>query len=233
MKGKKKVVDFFNKSSFSNSYDHTYIIKFHNTIPKKCNLSVHFPDHPKDALKTLCVQKYRKLNSLNIELNTRFKACMPSGDLVVGNFEFKNIVGTVYLVWATINKQNVNNIEVNIYHDSPVLVVKDGYHQYRNIFLFDDMKSKQVYIGCDNDFQTHVPLFSNLWCCESLKRVEAKNKIPKLIIIHENESTNIIENEVHVSKRLTLDEIMTDIDKTFDGEDDDNNNNNNIEIKNL
>ena len=220
---KKIVVDFYNDNTFKNTSGHIYTIKLQLKIPKN-NHIIYFNNHPKESLKRLYVSRYKNINSLNIELNKRLSACHPNDEFGVDDFIFKNVSGTVYFfVVPLIRKETVDKIEVPHFTNSPILILKNGFREFKSIFLFDDKRLKNIHKGDkkERNFLIHTSQLDQLWCCESSKRLDLKKK-KKIIMIHDNESTDIVENIVHTSKMHT-----TTKDK-YESKSDDENNNNNI-----
>ena len=121
------------------------------------------------------------LAALNTYINKLFRESNPTHMLIVDGVQFENIEGNVYLFWAsTVNKQNVNGIDVDLFIHTPVLIVCDGYGAYKYLYLFCDKKVHHIKpCTCKNkrcgqhNFRLDFSFMeSEFFCMESPKRTD-------------------------------------------------------------
>ena len=158
-KKKRKVVDFHNNNFYKNNHGHSYYIDITKDIPKNCNIDIEIKE------KIINVYDYKNMNDFNYDIN-RILQDIHKKDFKVGEYEFKNAQGTVYMFFASIDKRNINNILVEHFTDSLVMIIKDGQNSQKSIFLFDDERLKNI-----NNLEKIKYFFvkfpkSNIWCCE-------------------------------------------------------------------
>ena len=80
-------------------------------------------------------------------------------------YNFRNVLGTVYLFWAKrINEQTINRQENGINENVPVLIEKNGQHGFKNVFIFKEGNNKPTN---KSDIHIHEPIgVDNIFCCE-------------------------------------------------------------------
>jgi hypothetical protein len=155
----------------NNPFRHKYIIKIDFAIPANCIMTVLFPNHPVEKKRVLWTTG--NLQTLSKEINERLRQSSREGlQLAVTSrdkfYRFKNVVGTVYLVWAErINMQTLNNQENTILESVPMLIELNGQYGSRNIFVFGNTELTRLH-----DVQLIHPFEYPIFCCEVDNRKE-------------------------------------------------------------
>jgi len=194
-----QVVDFKDLNTYKNILNHVYTIRIDSCI--KTSIIVKFPNHPKKELHQIDTKSYWSVASLNKDINNLLRESTLQHSLTINGVCFKNIYGNVYLVWASIKKENENGIEVENVKESPLIIITNKYGGYKHFYLFFDKKVKHVAKGETHDFILHFPIKTEIFCMESTKKTEFLSKIK---IIHDKDSQSQVENEIHTSQMCNL-----------------------------
>jgi len=195
--------------TYKNVFKHKYIIKIDSGILTRP--VIQFPNHPSEDYRQLFSKGYWWVSSLNKTINERLRLSNPSDTFLIDDIRFNNVVGNVYLAWAsTVNKQNSNEIDVKLYENTPILFITDGYGVYKYIYVFCDEKIyKETKCICGNPddeeceahyFQLHLPARANIFCLEAKKPTK---KQTGLKIIYEQESQDIVKSEINEKQILS------------------------------
>jgi hypothetical protein len=145
-----KTVDFSPDADRS-SPQVKYTIDVSSTFPKhRDGLLCFFATHHDEKLQVLKSDSYGKfffgstLVDMNKELNNRLRDCSQNAHsakmvrLAVGYgehvYQCKNIEGTVYVLWANVNRKNVGNVR-NTISECALLMNLDGWGNVKGIFM--------------------------------------------------------------------------------------------------
>lgn len=162
---------YLNSEELQNPFKHKYIVKINSEIPYNCLMAILFPNHPNQKKRILWTTGY--LNSLSKEINQRLSESSRDGlqlAVTAGEkiYRFYNIIGPVYLFWASrINIQTLNREENSILNDIPILIETNGQWSTRSVFIFGNTSATKL-----TDFQPLEPIQTILYCCESDPRKE-------------------------------------------------------------
>lgn len=150
-----KTIDF-SADALRRSANVKYTIQIAGCFPKKRNdLACFFPTHHDEKLQVLqssayggYILKRGSIGQMNKELNTRLvdssQQLMDGSSSVrisigYGNHLYKcsRLDGTLYVLWATINRENIGNVK-NTTVDCAILVNMDGWAHVKGIFLLKE-----------------------------------------------------------------------------------------------
>jgi hypothetical protein len=182
-----------------------YMLEFKDSIPKHADFAAEFPTHPREDLRRLEARSFWRLASLNKELNRRCKGSIDPTSFTVGDVEFRGFMrGYIYIIWASMRIENVNEIEIRHDENAPVLVFTDGYGGYRGFYVFSTRKLLLVEVctcvhGVRNklcrahDCQLIWPLGADILCLETERPGPSKVKPP---LMRAEEAQDAIFNDI-------------------------------------
>ena len=139
-------VDFSERSPLEDTFGFGYTIHVSSTFPKKRDaLTCIFPNHKTEKRRVLRSDKYWYGTSYNVDINGCISESLDRTELG-GYIKFaiaygdqiyvcKNITGTVYVLWATVNRKNPGNVPCSVFKDQPILFNLDGQGTLKSLFL--------------------------------------------------------------------------------------------------
>lgn len=178
-----------------------YTISISGSFPKERDgLLCFFPTHHDEKLQVLKSDDYgrrfslRTLADMNKDINRRLRDCYQNvatsaaeGSIVrlgIGYgdhfIKCKNLEGTVYILWATVNRKNVGNVK-NTTMDCALIMNMDGWGSVKGIYI---LKQRIVH---DNDMLL-IPLLKGnpefMWPKEDIFVCEKRPKQVKPQHLH-------------------------------------------------
>jgi len=163
-----------------NPFQHKYIVKLNSSVPRDCNMTVLFPNHPVEKKRVLWTLQYSSCKTLSTEINRRLQESSRQ-DLLVAiacgshYFCFRGFVGNLYLVWAErVSQQTINQHENDIGEHMPILIETNGQMRYRSVYLFNG----DTRVTAVRDIQWFDPFHDEIFCCETDMRREVREIVP-------------------------------------------------------
>lgn len=139
-------VDFSEGSPAQDPFGYGYTIDVSSSFPSKRDaLTCIFPNHKVEKKRVLKSDKYWYGTSYNVDVNGciseslehtelggTIKLAVAYGDHI---YVCKNITGTVYILWATVNRKNPGNVPCTHFIDQPLLFNLDGQGKLKAVYL--------------------------------------------------------------------------------------------------
>lgn len=171
----------FSSDTYSNPFRHKYVIKLSNQVMRNQEIILIFPNYPTKNYKIIRTSDYRKLSTLQKDINERLALSVREGFVfyvAVGNqiYALDGIIGRIYLIWAEcINRKTINQQVPDVEESVPIFIETNGKYEYRSIYIAG---SKEC-INC-KDCELTEPIGPSLFCLEEDPRKE-KLKSVKVI----------------------------------------------------
>jgi len=139
-------VDFSAVSPQEDPYGFGYTINVSSAFPdKRDDLVCIFPNHKTEKKRVLKSNKYWSGTSYNVDVNSCISESLDRTDLggsiklaiAYGDqiYVCKDISGTAYILWATINRKNPGNVPCTMFKDQPILFNLDGQGSLKSLFI--------------------------------------------------------------------------------------------------
>jgi len=130
-------------------YQASYVINLSTSFPEtKCRpeLVCIFPNLPNVKRQLIHSSGYSDVAKMNIDINSAFRDSLELTEtgrhtkfaVAYGNhiYRCKDLVGTIYILWATnINKQNASNVANILHNNCPLIFNLDGQNVVKGIFI--------------------------------------------------------------------------------------------------
>jgi hypothetical protein len=139
-------IDLSETSPLDDPLGFQYEIDVSPAFPKKRDqLTCIFPNHKLEKRRVVKSDKYWYTTSFNSDMNDCLNDSLELTELggtvklaiAYGKqiYVFKNLTGTVYILWCTVNRKNPGNVPCDIFHNQPILFNLDGQAKLKSAFL--------------------------------------------------------------------------------------------------
>jgi len=168
------------KNLYANVFHYKFNLKLSEQVGKSSYFdAISLPTHPLENQRQIYLNKYQKANHLNIELHRRLEECHKTNHFKMGEYEMFDFSGTVYLVWAQVERVNMNNVVQKEPGLVPVLFFKDGKNHFqKKIFLFHERLLVDIAMCTLED----IP---SLWCLENKASTHAQKPLHRFKTIED------------------------------------------------